>query len=870
MGFPELTYVGYKARPIIAKPLDRLAQTVQNLDAKHQEAIKQQTAIESQLGQLDLNEVEDSWRTQYAQDVQTDIDNASKYGNYATALTTATKKVGQVMNDPSLRGRLNAQQEFKKFQSDLETAKIDKDTKERFKEQNLYSYEDKKDDKGNIIGGSRWEPKSKPVEQVDMTQLMGKALQFAAKDAGGGNTIYYMNEQGQPTTDANQSADGLPYYEKSGKFEALNKDKLGKSLQNIIANTPGAAASIAQDYDTAIWKTKKSDKGDLVVNEVTDDKGMLLTQEQYLQKRIDPFLKSATYYHGYSQTNPLAGMSSGAAKQRAALSGQDRKGEGLSDVTYTSAGMKTEQLASGSEIAGARNINRDSMAALAKDMGVIVKSTADGQSIYDAAFKQAAKTGKIVPKELIDNYTEWKLNEAKFAKLIPPNTGKDTKDGFEFTVAIDSGTDLSQLVAKGNKFAEKYVKQINDVFGDKAQTIMIRVPSNSTGEVIKDIDGTEAGRHRKLGLSIKKVNGEYYLALDRNNATNLMYVQKMANKYADKSFIKGLAGTEDTASFQALDKDGNVIPGINTMSSKAHAVFGGTNDNVYTEANKIYKDNINTEPKFVNTEVQSVGMEDVGTLFARDMVSSGKFPDQKSAIEMWNKTVNNNLSNYKADMGAMSVSVKGETYKNVGKGEDKNALWSTVQAIRAKNPNRVSVSFDKHTLATIITVAADISNEPIEGKYGNSDIDAKEEIRFILPDAVNSDTKTALMSDPEIRSANNLHNAAKAGINEIPLRDGYSLYSSGDRSYSYKTPYGSAKLGENEAAKLDIFNKKLDDVKYSVYASGGLNDYSNEELSQLRNGIMLQLKEILPNAPEQFLINNANDALRDIENGYVQ
>lgn len=873
-------YTEYQKRPIIAKPFNRLSETINKLDAQHQEAIKQKTAIDIQLANLDLNEAEDKWRAEKADEIRNRIESQVQFGNYATALTEATKAAGDIFSDRGLIGRQRAQAEYKKFNAELSARKdIDETTKEYYRELNPYSYSDTKDEKGKVIGGTPWEPKARPVAQIDMSDLMARALQFTAKEGGGSNTIYYVDDKGNFTTDMSKSADGLPYINKAGRYEAVTKDKLKAGLEAVIRNTPGAAESIKQDYDVAVWKTKKEDgAGKITINSVTDDKGMLLTEEQYLAKRIDPFFKSATYYRGYNETSPLAGLSTGALRARKALGSKEP--QGLDDLTYTKAGMRTVQLASSSELIGKKDVTRSALSNIAAKYNIPTTPDMDGKDIYNKLLQDSKAKGYIIPKEAIDNYKEWQDSEDKYKQLIPANASQDVRHAVDFTTTVDAGADLAPLVAKGNPIATEYTKKIRDFFGDKAAAVMLKVPDHKAAELIKEIDSTEKGRHRRMGISIETKNGSTYLKLDREHATNLMYLGKAANKYSKDNFWRTISGTEDTPAFFAVDKDGKILGDKTSNVKGAKALMGLSGmfgDDLYNNANNIYKSVINTTPKEVQTEVQAVGMQDFITTYARDAVTSGKFSDEAAAMKAANEMIANNFNTYQAEMGPMSFGRSGETMKPIEDGAERNKLFSLAKAIKISKPERVQISYDKQNLATIVTILPDPTNKNADGVYEGTDIKLGEEIKFYLPDMTNSNVKEMVLNNPTVKAANKLYTDGMAGVKQTKLSNGSIIENNGDRTYIYRSPNGDKFMTEKEAANALAQEEILDTYKYQVYAAGGYDALSDKTKVSLQQQVLAatfaRYGLPVPQTQEELVkyhnvTNEAMSILENIKAGY--
>ena len=118
-----------------------------------------------------------------------------------------------------------------------------------------------------------------------MNQILNQALQWAAKEQGGGSQTRWLDANGKVTDDITKSVTGEIYSHTKGDWQRLSKAKLAEAVKAVIENTPGAKASLEQDYKIAKWKYDQNGSNP----DITDKNGILLTPEQYLAKRIDPF-----------------------------------------------------------------------------------------------------------------------------------------------------------------------------------------------------------------------------------------------------------------------------------------------------------------------------------------------------------------------------------------------------------------------------------------------------------------------------------------------------------------------------------------------------------------------------------------------------
>ena len=864
MAIEDIKTINYTPRPIVRKDINSFARGMEQLTARHKEAILQRSAVDDVFSKLELNPAEDEWKFNYAQQVKSKIDDAAQLGNYAGALSTAITAGRESINNPALLGRLRANINYKKYQEELDNANINTDVKDYYKELNPYKYEDKYDDKGNIVGGTDWQPEARPVATVDMYKVMQTALQNTAKESGGGNTIYFMDKTGNYTTDINKSVDGLPYISKGNKYESLSKDKLRKSIEAAINATPGAAESVEQDYKVGVWKTNKqlsaSTDEKPVITEVTDNKGMLLTKEQYLDKMINPFVQSATYTHNFSSTDALQGLSTGAAKLRAQLGG-DTKKVTASDLQGAKAGYYEKQANAANSLYAQKNASRQGLTQIATQMGVIVKPSASGESIYNAIKIKAQRDKTVIPKAAIDVYNVWKESNRLFNESLPQGIDGDKKQAIEFKTALDNNVDLSQL--GDNKYAKEYIKRINEVWGNDGEQLKFRIAPGTLRSIMAELDGTHNGSHRELGVSTDTDNnGNIYITLNRSHAFNQQFVGNIVDKYKAGIIDKFMINQRPSYSFDALVVDKNGIAKPIIMLNDA--VSGRK---IYNKADDIAKtvigDNSNTKP--VNVPQNALGLKDITYQYG---INNGLKSDQLKVID---DKIDAALGSYQAQMGEMYLGTTGNTRKAVANGMERAETWATLNAIKATNPNRISYAIDDKTLGLIVTVAPDIKSEANTekiSKSGDIKIKTNEGFSLYVPNALSSEIKTMILNNPTVKAKNKLYESVISGIGITPIGDNASLISNDGINYTYKTKHGARELNEEQAANVLLNKQYLDDLRYSVYSAGGKNAINEKQGAAIVNNIISNYRKIydLGDIPfDKFPNDIVNQIKSDIE-----
>lgn len=513
-------------RPVV-NPIDleKLGQAYDTLEQGHLKAIDTASAVEAELAKLDLNEAEDEWRQQQVNKIRSAVTNNSTYGNAYGALDDVIRENGSIMSNPGMIGRLRAQQDYKKYIDNLEKrTDIPEDYKAYFKEQNTYNYKDITDNKGNIIGGSKWNPAVQEVSTVPMTQLLDKALQWAAKESGGGSQTRWLDAQGKVTNDITKSVTGEIYSSATNKWERLSKDKLAAAVAAVIENTPGAKASLDQDYKIAKWKYDKSGGNN---PDITNKDGILLTPEEYLNKRIDPFYKAATYYNQTSSTTygeAWKAQLALARQQAAAGSGGASNRAGYSDIlTTTTNPIRIDNFVPSTAQAEI-STNKQSIADLLKASNPNLDFNLDGKTSDD--IKQLIKDNIKDPMEqyralgnleIIDDAQDY-LNGLKEGQE------PDMAEAFDAYNAIVSMSDLP----KDNKYAKQYSKAVNNIFGSSQAIRQYFTSDDSFDGFIASIGGEN--KAKSLGITFGTKNGKKYAELSRDYNRSLYSFAKASRE----------------------------------------------------------------------------------------------------------------------------------------------------------------------------------------------------------------------------------------------------------------------------------------------------------------------------------------------------
>jgi hypothetical protein len=440
--------------------LNVLARTYNTLEQGHQQAIQTKSQIDAQLAQLDLNEAEDAWRQEQLNKVRNALTENMQYGNAYSSLDDIVGTYGDITSSPGMIGRLRAQQDYKAYMDNLDKrTDLSEDYKNYYRAVNKYNYQDITDKNGNVIGGSKWTPIDKEVSEIPMNQILNQALQWAAKEQGGGSQTRWLDVNGKVTDDITKSVTGEIYSHTKGNWQRLSKAKLAEAVKAVIENTPGAKASLEQDYKIAKWKYDQNGNNP----DITDKNGILLTPEQYLAKRIDPFYNAATFYNQDSNTTyGEAWKAQLALAKQAGLGSANQRKQAIDNLTYKGtpvridnfmpAQAQAEITSNRQSIAGLLNkynpdINIDLVTANPNDIrtSIMTNITSPSDRAYALSYLN----------DIIDNQEY--INSLKVGK------SQDSIDGFDTYNSIISLSDLPN-----NKYSDTYSKYVNQIFGDSS------------------------------------------------------------------------------------------------------------------------------------------------------------------------------------------------------------------------------------------------------------------------------------------------------------------------------------------------------------------------------------------------------------------
>ena len=529
----------YEAREYVpGVDLNILGKTFDTLEQGHKEAVKTASDLKVTLANIPLNEAENEWRQRKVNEIQQTIDDNTVFGNSYAALDDLILKSGNLMSDQGMIGRIQAQKDFKEFETRvLNDNSLPQNYKEYFLEKNPYHYEDKYDDKGNLIGGTKWKPTVSPTNVIPINQLIAQAISLAAKEHGGGTTTRWLDANGKVTTNPMKAFDGEVFNHTTNEWDRLSKEKIWQAFKGLVNTTPGAAESIQQDYDVAVWehdKSVKANNGKPVISDITGSDGILLTPEQYLHKRVDPVAQAASYYNSTSRTTYGNGLKTYKAARARVEEAERRKSQGAQNVINSSTSTPIKiQVNPGQAFQSQRQNAFNTIREAYKQL--------TGKTINPSSNPLGNKN---FGNEVITNLKKKGVSDQTIAQFMPyirtynnavnnlhsiyNSLNPSAKEIFSFNSRMSAGGQLIPRSQGGTKYDDKMIASINKLYGT-GHRLVINLKDGDMQTNFRNILGSdnikrlekEGIRFSNTQIIIGKKN-QYYIPLIFN-ALNKSY-----------------------------------------------------------------------------------------------------------------------------------------------------------------------------------------------------------------------------------------------------------------------------------------------------------------------------------------------------------
>ena len=833
--------------------LEEVANTYNYLQQRHDLAVEKENLIQQQFAALDLNSAEDEWRANKMNELQTMINDASINGFKGYALNDIITKGTKMLTGADVRGRLKAQQQYKQYIEDLDKrTDLSEDYKNVFKEINTYSYQDKLDANGNIIGGTDWKPTKEAVSEIPLINILKGGIELAAKDAGRSNITRFLDKNGKVITDptSDNIFDGQVYNTTTNQWESLSRDKIMKGIQAYIETTPGIKASLEQDYDVAIYKQKKYG----VNSDVEDKNGVTLSPEQYLQKRLEPGIQAAIYNRSYTTTT----YGNGLATYKAALKAQQASAQKQLQGPYRLPGYSTEGTPITINYDYVANLQTDKQNSTAKLNEIVKTITGEGikQDMSNATsndWKNLIETtvanSNLTPAEkskliLESRKTIRKLEEANinYRELTKGITNKAQLDALNFISKVNGGAEIDT----NTEYGKAVIKEINSIFGNKGKYIRMTTDSEDYFNKMKSlISGNNINGLKELGYTIGTDNkGNKYIQLDKNNYNQIISFANAAKEARDG--INYIFGTDDIY-FTSLTSDYDINesfdkPVLATMQSITRI------SQLYDSANNIVKKYISeVSPQQITISNENLPYQTFTEQKLLHDYTLGKIDEQQYNLydkqlkaDLENKLISANYPQVNIfttedtnGVGALSREIESEERLEVGK-----LIKAAVGAGRYK----VSAGHNAvHGNGTNITIYAATDQD------GTPKGDAQT---FFIPGLILEQAATEFDNSPKTIASDKitLGNETNRKIYltssiETPTLGGQTIDCLGNNQFVYKTDTGTYPISRKDAVDIVESIENYHQIKDNLI-SGDIYQDTNYSVDEINAAIRQQINNI--------------------------
>ena len=737
--------------------LEILGKTYDTLEEGHHKAVEAESALKTQIANLPLNEAEDGFKQALLNDLNTTIEENTRFGNKYSALDDIVRVNGDIFSNPGLIGRLKAQEDYMAFQDTLDKSEIPDAYKEMYRELNPYSYQDKYDKDGNIIGGTKWTPTSRPVKTIDLSDIITKGISWASAEAGGSTVTRWLDENGQLTTDPTKAFDGEYYDATENSWKRLGRDKILAGIQAAIESTSGAKESLEQDYKFAEWKHNKLVKesnGKLVISDITDERGMKLTPQEYLMKRIEPAVYAKEYYNNVTKTTYGGGLASYKKAQAAAIAAETDYNDFLESTTNGT--PLTFKIDPGTDAMSNKNI------AIARINELIETVTGKNPLLkLNATEKIGNRFDDILNNPNIDAETKFELRNyislhdeaATNLALFMKDMSDEDKELFEFANRMESG---GQLIAGATKYDDEMLNQLSRLT-DENGNIEIKFDEGDRirEDIINVINGGDYDGYKNLGIEFTDT-GIIIPKNSINNAPMIMSIIDKAQKQRNKGFIPSFLSIFTHNDFEVID-------------SKAKDMWNG---DIVRYIGKRY--NIINKQK---SKLYEKYMPSASTITTSTLLYSGGTWNQKELdrqyeqgllTEQQYKIKSKRLEDAKKDFINHHQYAQGKVY---ALDKDSNTLVEVVDSekridigvaiMKANQNSKVKLDFTPG----IAEGLTDVNGNPVTGYYvsfidvdkdGNPKSGDKGIHAYFVPTLINEDIQREISSQPTVRANTDL------------------------------------------------------------------------------------------------------------------
>lgn len=839
--------------------LTTLGKTFDTLEQGHQDAVKAASDLRTAVASLDMNEADDDFKQQLINEIETTIDNNTIYGNSYAALDDLVAKTGDIASDGRVIGRLRNQAAKKEYDAKVDAMAIPEGMKQMYKEENPYYYIEGKTDErtGKTAPGELWKPTTNPVATVSPVDIQQYALQIAAEESGTYQTITFLDKNGRPTPNAEESADGLIYQQVGTTYQKLSKEKIAEAYRVAINSIPGAEDSLRQDFKYADWQYKnlveknKQEGGDITpyVPGVTDRNGNIYSYDQWLDNKINNFSDKPAYNRVKTDIDFGTALQNFRTVQNNGNSGYSGGNKiNLNDEESFGTFLAGYEKVEVDSFAGAQNAKTDSENAALNVINGIEEFK--DKSLQDI-ITDLTNSGQISNPEDLTNYILGKYDSLSYDDIIQLNNAivgyqsanqqmntMLNAEGVDKDALLFSADSANNIFTNNNKYSKTIIGYLNSIYKYK-DDYEVLVGSQILDQVAKSYK-TDITGLKRLGFNIiKDINGDYKVTI---NAEHRNLLPKFAYEVikADE-IVPGTFGGWLTNTF---------TKGVSNTNFSAEKI---AHVDMFDSLAKYYKHSLkkasDAETKAgVSDGYVTVEGYDDGSFAAMYYRQSGAYTvaELKSKIEQANNRVDNMFANAQVDVGNIKIINGNYVEKDIDKNREIRDLIQTMYTIdKLKGnikrscviPNGTSPGQPKGYKFTFV----------VPEDYGTKNFPDGTKMNVIVEGVLGEEKNFDPSYNPNVLATNALHTANATGSDIENL--GYNNWLGNTRiSQNNDGTYNTSMFGVNrtvdakDAEKLIVNIITLQQIKANYLA--GIYNTSDEHLQQLGISVEKIIDEI--------------------------
>lgn len=295
MSLKQATLPQSSFTPIVYTPqtedLNLLQRSLAQLEARQTSAAEQQAKFNETATKLQtlVNPEEKQWVYDYINKQSAGFKNSIESGDYGAALRQATIAGSNLLSTPEAIGRIKAQEEYqqevKTQQARRDKGEISQNTYDWWMTNNPYKYEDTYDKNGNIIGGSSFVAKSRPVADINWAAQAQAAFKMITPYKN--SKSVQSSKSSSSTTNGNGSSSSNSSGS-SHQVEKVSKQDILDNIEELLSATPDGYRQAEQAFDVANFETNKmiQQYQELIAKNPDSEKARIMGQKLEARRKL--------------------------------------------------------------------------------------------------------------------------------------------------------------------------------------------------------------------------------------------------------------------------------------------------------------------------------------------------------------------------------------------------------------------------------------------------------------------------------------------------------------------------------------------------------------------------------------------------------